>query len=327
LPVVREYAGMKLRADTTQIPAEFMSTLDEAYRDVLKDALGLFGPSAHSLLTGVNITLVRGSSWERDGMQSTSQYVSIRMEPIGELGVWAQIADAYDARADILRAAVETWFMRAAHAQAPPAIRQWSSIFFAFRPPANSDYHTYRVVAYSPFRSSSSCLRGVNRACRSLFAIEPGGDTTASWLDPDERRGIVSRYGPQYWRRRTIDGVDAGVLGDRCVRAGIDAACRDVLRTINFASPLHSITRAELMRLAFERGGAEAFARFRSARSEDVGDIIETTAGVPLDSLLTEWRTRILAAKPQSPVPNSRELAVSALLVVCALAVSAGRRP
>jgi hypothetical protein len=190
-----------------------------------------------------------------------------------------------------------------------------------------SDYRAYRALSHANVKSSAACLRGVIRACRSLFAIEPGNDTSGSWLDAEERRSTVTRFGPSYLRGRTVNGVSAAPAWDRCVRAGIDSACRDALRAIGYQSPLQSQVRAELMRLALTRGGAEAFARMRGERGDDIGRTLETTAGVPLDTLLGEWRARVIAARPESPKPNSRELAVSALLVVCAVAASAGRRP
>lgn len=326
LPVVRTYGGMMLRADTSAIPFDFMESLDEAFAATLKDAVAVFGARAHGMLSNLKVIVARGASGDPVHTRGQSRYVTMEIAPVGGNGGWKQTADGVDPNELLLRRVAEQWFMAAMMDAAPPALRQWTSHRPTLAPAPRVDEAAYRDVRRAYLNSARACLAGTIRSCRSLLAIEPGNDTTISWLDADERRSTVLRFHVNYWRRPSSEG-DPAVARDRCVNEGDDAACREALRLIHFASPISTKLRSDVLRLALEIGGPDAFERIRNTSSEEIGTLLESAAGIPVDSLVARWREYMLAGKPQSPAPNNRELAVSFAIIIAVLGLSAGRRP
>jgi hypothetical protein len=327
LPVAREYAGMQLRVDTTQMSPEFMSALDEGFRLALAEVVPVAGARAHALLTGAHGSITRGMSGNRAA--DPRRFATMRMEPTGDWKASSRTLALADPSAAAIRDAFLEWFSRAAFEQLPAPIRRWTSSRSLFRGAATQDDRdAYRTIARANVSSSAACLDGRLRACASLFAIEPGNDTATSWLTHAERQKMVARYPGAYWLRRpTGDGISPREVRNLCVEAGNNEACRDALRYFRVGAPLGSNERTQLLRSAIALGGPDAFDRLRGMRDEEIGTILEKTAGMPLDSLIAKWRSRIVAAKPASPAPTSVELTMSCLLIVGALAVSAGRRP
>lgn len=329
LPVARRYAGMDVHVDTTQVPAAFLATLDDAFSALLRDALALFGPGAHGLLTGMRLTITRGTSGEHVVDRAYSRYLTLRTEPFGRRGFAYQTADAAEPNFDVLRSLFVNWFGDAAVTGMPAPIRSWLGQSRLLRDDwTPSARGTYRTIARTNSRSARACIEGVLRACRSLLAIEANNDTTGSWLDAGERRAELVRLQSQRYGLSRYFFTDAGkALYNRCAGVGNDSACREAMRMMRTAAPVNSEGRAALVHLAIQVGGAEAYARLQGARSNDVGSILETTAGMPLDALLRRWHSAIISAKSATPRPNTHELVTSLAFCAVALLACTARRP
>jgi hypothetical protein len=330
LPIARQYAGMELRADTTQIPPDFMATLDQAFGAALKEVVPILGQRAHSLLTNTKVTLVRGLTGDSYDRQVLSPFVTFRSDP-GARAFWYQTAEADPADFNALKNLAISWFTGAAYDAMPANLRAWmgkAASLHANGRPNPELYSTYREIARSNRKSSRACLEGAIGACRSLMAIEPGNDTAVSWLDEKERRDLLAqlgRRGRQYMLRH-LPGTNMK-LYESCMRREDDNACRDALRSMNVRAPVSDNSRTEVWRLTLAIGGPEAYARMEASQASEIGDVLAAGAGVPIDSVVSRWRAMVVRAMPHSPAPNSREILVGALLCIGALAVSAGRRP
>ena len=82
-----------------------------------------------------------------------------------------------------------------------------------------------------------------------------------------------------------------------------------ISRTRPVPIPLTFATRATLLGLALERGGRPAYARLIGAKGTAL-QMLSTAAGVTPDSLIREWRTRVLSAAPKSTSPSPVEASV-----------------
>ena len=84
--------------------------------------------------------------------------------------------------------------------------------------------------------------------------------------------------------------------------------------------------RADLLFTALAAGGPNAWPRFRIAAESGIEPALVSAAGMPLDSLLSEWRIGLLALRPAEGPINTRTgvaaLAWSALFLLGALGAS-----
>jgi hypothetical protein len=176
-------------------------------------------------------------------------------------------------------------------------LANWSGgIFVPERRPQRLLAATYVELVTAPSRATQRCYGGDLAGCRDALNLPPSPDVVRRWYGPAERRGIV---------RQIITGEETQVVPDlyqRCVVAGDDSACVLLLSRapeIAIPRPLELPTRAAFVQLALELGGPQAFHRLVAADGRSVDVQLETAAGVPLDSLLSVWRMRVLAARPR----------------------------
>jgi hypothetical protein len=62
--------------------------------------------------------------------------------------------------------------------------------------------------------------------------------------------------------------------------------------------PLPSAVHLSLVQFAVRTGGRDAYQRLRSSTGQAPGARLAQTAGVPIDTLLDHWRSRVIHDRP-----------------------------
>lgn len=159
------------------------------------------------------------------------------------------------------------------------------------------------------------CFQGEMPACVAALRLNDSDPAVllAAFPDLAERQLIVSRLESFFRQRRNLDGLAA-------CRAGSDSACSMLIQSVPpslIAPPLERETRQLLLHIALAKGGRQAYQRLLSNPEAPMGERIAAAAGVPIDSLLVEWRQTVIAHRP-APVslPLSGVLAGLVWIVV-----------
>jgi hypothetical protein len=140
--------------------------------------------------------------------------------------------------------------------------------------------------------------------------------------DTDHERSTIAMY-------LLVTGTGRGQRA--CVGGDVQACAvtLDTRRSTDTAvgGPFATTLRANLLRTAIDIGGPGAWGRFRDAGTAEVEPALVAAARIPLDSLITRWRTQLLALRPNtSPVTTSRVLlAIGWTIVALAGALGAAR--
>ncbi|HKS06182.1 MAG TPA: hypothetical protein VJR92_07690 [Gemmatimonadaceae bacterium] len=331
LPVVRTYAGLQVRADTTFVQREFLVRLDSGFARARQEAAGAFGVTTDSLLAGAQVILTQStSSRTRFGVSTPSQ--SIHAEGLRSPSMaWSSSYHNAGWRTtepiDQIKSYFIMWFEYAAGAQLPPSIAAWMGTHthvrewdVRWREPEH-----FGLVMH-PSGIGLACANGAITACRIAFALVPNADTIGAWFDAASRRARVVRALEMRNVRAMVLRTHAEAA-DRCTEIGEDAACRAVLARVGVQSPTSRVSRQHLVRLALQRGGEHAFERLRADSTDSVERAIASAAGVPVDSLLAPWREMILAGRPPSPAPNGREVFLGVALLGSLVGLTVARKP
>ncbi len=167
----------------------------------------------------------------------------------------------------------------------------------------------------SAARPARACLRGDVPACAVAVGLAPLTDP-GGWYEPGSARAVVQRR----LRPRATDPAVAPRYR-ACVDDGDDPACLSLVD--QFPAPYLS-TRAAvtLLQTAATMGGSEAYARFFADSTPPIRERVERAAGVPLDSVVAEWRSAVLAARP-APTRVPRRSQWTAVLWAAVFAVAA----
>lgn len=169
----------------------------------------------------------------------------------------------------------------------------------------------------SPSASSRDCLNGSVPACaRSLGLGSERAAPVTSWYAPSDFRWIshvVSRDGDRA-RQRLITECDRGVV----------PSCEQMVATTPpglAAAPLATVeVRSGLLLLALDIGGPEAIDRLLSS-SRPLPERLVVVAGVPVDSLISIWRARVVATPQGSPPVSGFAIAASLIAAAALLAL------
>jgi len=185
-----------------------------------------------------------------------------------------------------------------------PALREWmGGAIVPSGQPARLLASTYLELLTAPSATTRRCFGGEVAGCRDAFDLPPTPDAYRRWYGPEERRVIV---------QQVVTGNDVMSMRDlyqQCVTRGDDAACLRLLQrqpSSAIPQPLGDPSRIELGQLALELGGRGAFIRLMAARGKAVDAQLAAAAGLPTDSLLLVWRSRVLAARPSPVTLNAR---------------------
>ena len=114
--------------------------------------------------------------------------------------------------------------------------------------------------------------------------------------------------------------------------AGSDSACTELLRSLPpgvLPRPLTYDAHAALVHIALRLGGREAYHRLVATPGAPIADRLAGAAGVSVDSLVAQWRSEILTARPTPvtlpPWGPWAALGWTAVFAVCALRSSRWR--
>src|SRR6266571_1289545 len=194
--------------------------------------------------------------------------------------------------------------------------------------PAHAAVYVQLVTA--PSQAARSCFVGVISDCRNALALGESPDPLQQWYpSAGERRALVLRSFAEYFGYAD-HGVRKPTL--QLCRAGSDSACTELLRSLPpgaLPRPLTYDARAALVQIALRLGGRKAYHRLVATPGAPIADRLAGAAGVSVDSLVAQWRSEILAARPAPvtlpPWGPWAALGWTAVFAVCALRSSRWR--
>lgn len=143
----------------------------------------------------------------------------------------------------------------------------------------------------------------------AAMMFEQAGPKMMNWLQqappvgtPDKERRYVAMYA-------FVTGT--GKAQRSCVSGGLDECAYALgLRTPKISDPgggYVPFLRADLVMTALETGGPNAWNRFQGTSSDEIEPMLAAAAGMPLDSLLSRWRSQLLSLRPtEAPFSTTR---------------------
>jgi hypothetical protein len=158
-------------------------------------------------------------------------------------------------------------------------------------------------LASSNAAIARTCHAGSIPACESALGLTKVADPLTDWYTPAGWRVLISD-----WHPPKEDFVAIGARAE-CVEKKIDSVCLRLSRARPVPIPLSFATRSTLFATALNRGGRPAFARLMSAKGTPL-QVLSIAAGVSADSLVSEWRSHVLASTPRSSMPTPLDAAL-----------------
>jgi hypothetical protein len=158
-------------------------------------------------------------------------------------------------------------------------------------------------LASSNAAIARTCYAGSIPACESALGLTKVADPLMDWFSPEGWRVLISE-----WHPPKEDYVAIAARAD-CVEKKIDSICLRLSRARPVPIPLSFATRSTLFATALERGGRSAYARLVAAKGTPM-EVLSIAAGVGADSLIGEWRSRVLASTPPSSAPTPLDAAL-----------------
>jgi hypothetical protein len=157
----------------------------------------------------------------------------------------------------------------------------------------------YVQLVTAPSQVARSCFLGVMSECRAALTLARSPDPLPQWYpSAAERRALVLGPFSEYFGYFD-HGARESTL--RLCRAGSDAACSELLRSLPpgaLPRPLTYDARAALVHVALRLGGRAAYHRLVATPREPIADRLAGAAGMSIDSLVALWRSEILASRP-----------------------------
>ncbi|MEO7962674.1 MAG: hypothetical protein ABIT38_02060 [Gemmatimonadaceae bacterium] len=212
---------------------------------------------------------------------------------------------------------------RRASVDIPAVIRSWiGNATIPLIPLSAEQLGDVRVqLGTATARNVRACLSRDNVQCRRTLMLEDRSDQP--WrdvYDDDELRAVVNKM------RGSVDarGVPIALRG-RCLRNDV-LACRELATALGASFPLPFLVDAHrsLLAEAMRAGGGGALTRLRYS-SGNMGQRLEATSALPIDSLLNQWRARVEGVPARPGIPAAT-LAASLAWTLVAGALVAARR-
>lgn len=154
----------------------------------------------------------------------------------------------------------------------------------------------YIGLVTSRFQVSQRCLEGDLPSCKVALRLDDRNpEELLKAFTTGEQRYLVQMMEGVFRHNRNLSGLA------EC-RAGSDTACGELLRSAapaQLPQPLLSESHKLLVHLALQRGGRDAYRRLIADSTASLAMRIESSAGIPIDSLIAAWRTAVVAARPE----------------------------
>lgn len=195
-----------------------------------------------------------------------------------------------------VEAVAGSWAMRGSEVltrRLGPAFGEWLDNAIPVDSPSTAIWVGVRIdLVTSPFRVSRRCYAGDHRACERALGIAADSNPIGDWFTASERQEIIYR---DRYRLRRAKPQDF----ERCLAHNDDSACLALGALIprrELTPPLGPASRQSLLGLAMTIGGRQSYARMVAAPHE-LSAQLDAASGLPTDSLVARWRTRVLTTK------------------------------
>lgn len=171
----------------------------------------------------------------------------------------------------------------------PAELREWAGA----SPPMElrGPSWVYRELAGTPSRAARLCFEGQTRWCWEAVGVTESEDPWRSWYTAEERRLLA--LATHTWNPE-------GAARVRACFDGSMEACEAVLERQTPRVPLSVAARTSLLVHALEAGGEDSYARLLATDASGVRERLARAARMDPDALMTAWRARVLAARPEA---------------------------
>lgn len=183
-----------------------------------------------------------------------------------------------------------------------PELKQWGRLEAPWR--LRSDDWLYRELVTSPAIPARECFKGRLESCwEAVGVVDSESGLWDRWYTAAGRLDLVRM------RKRGYSDAD---LWDTCVLARQDRACKALLekKVGGPEPPLSRSVRSSLLMFALSRGGRGSYQRLLGS-SGDMRERLSEAAGMEPDALMSAWRQRVLAAKPEREHTSGRSRAAA----------------
>ena len=218
-----------------------------------------------------------------------------------------------------IRGAIGSVLIGAAHA----SIRSWVGHVFRLQKLGREELSwAYNDLVTAPSFLVRGCYLGDLSDCRVAFGLTHVGDPAFAWYKEHERRVVVNRSG-----RSLVPGMDE--VRYRCVQEQDDSACVEFLRGAfdgDVPPPFGSAARSTLLGVAIETGGDGAITRMVETDFYDRAAWLSDISGLPIDTLIAEWRSSVLEAQPIPATLTGKSAVVAVVWVILFAALAAGSK-
>ena len=306
---------LKFRFLKSNVGADLQATLQAAGTHAMSVADSMFGDAVRGIAGTTSILATRSRS--RFGQFSTVDMVTLELADGGGRSTLI--------RAPVTQRKLEDGILdllgTMATARVPSNVIQWAGGWVPSRRLTHETWEDAAIdLASSNAAIARTCYSGSVPACESALGLTDVHDALSEWYAPEGWRVLVSSWKPP---------KDAySVIADRaeCIEKKATQVCERLARSRPVPIPLTFATRSTLFGLALERGGRPAYSRLVGAKGTPL-QMLSTAAGVSPDSLIREWRTRVLAATPKSASPSPVEATVFIAWTLIFGFVAGRRRP
>ncbi len=306
--------GLRFRFLTTNFGTDLQATLKTAATQSMRVADSIFGDEASGVASKTPILATRATT-QFGPLLASASMVALEIADGG--GRSNNVRAPVTARK--LEDAILDLLGTLATRRVPVDVVTWGGDWVPSRRIGADDWQNAAVdLASSNAVVARSCYSGSVPACESALGLTLVHDPLTEWYTPDGWRVLVSSWKP------SKDSV--AMITDRveCIEKNVVAACERLARSHPVPIPVSINTRQTLFGLALERGGRQAYSRLINAKGTRL-EILSIAAGVPPDSLIREWRTRVIASAPKSASPTPLEATVFVAWAMV-LGFAAGRR-